>query len=127
MSTIPPYYSPEGSNDLFDSETGELIYSADKNTIWKDSTFEFIKEEIYKANAYRDLSNKRKLEKFISLGISSGKEFKINTPPPPSPDFLPKVYSALQREASFKVSDYKDFDDLIQNYKYKNPSFPDTL
>jgi hypothetical protein len=104
MSTIPPYYSPEGSNDLFNSETGELIFSA-KKTIWKDSTFECVKEEIYKEIDYKHLSNQRKLHNIVNAFISSGREIKINTPPPPSASFLPRVYNlqklALQDQELF--------------------------
>ena len=64
MSTNPPTFSPEGSDELFNSETGELIYSP-KKTIWVDT--------------YAEANRVQKLQESIS---SLGSRFKINTPPP---------------------------------------------
>lgn len=93
MSTNPPTFSPEGSDELFNSETGELIYSP-KKTIWVDT--------------YAEANRVQKLQESIS---SLGSRFKINTPPPPSPDFLPNAFYRPEPE---DMSKYSDFEDYIQ-------------
>ena len=59
MSTNP-YIFPEGSDELFNSETGELIYL--QKTIWVDT--------------YAEANRVQKLQESIS---SLGSRFKINT------------------------------------------------
>lgn len=110
MSPNVPLHSPIGSDELFNAETGELIYSA-KKTIYKDSTFEWIKDEIYADYEYRKLSNQRKLLQIVDSFIASVGEIKINTPPDPSPDFLPNAY---YRPAPDDLSKYSNFEDYIQ-------------
>lgn len=110
MSISPKYYTPEGSNELFDSETGELLYSA-QETIWFDDQFDIIKKETYKNNAYRDLENYRKLKGHVDSLIQSGVTIEIKKPPPPSPEFLPKAY---YRPPPEDMSKYTDFEDYVQ-------------
>lgn len=93
MSTNPPIFSPEGSDQIFNSETGELIYSP-KKTIWVD--------------IYAEANRVQKLQESIS---SLGSRFKINTPPPPSPDFLSNAY---YRSAPEDLSKYSDFEDFLR-------------
>lgn len=93
MSPNRPTYSPPDSEELFDAITGELIYSS-KVTIWVDT--------------YAEATRVQKLQSAIS---SLGNRIKINTPPPPSPDFLPTAY---YRSAPEDHSKYSDFEDYIQ-------------
>ena len=110
MSDIPKLFSPEGSDELYNSETGEMVYSP-KKTIWVDDQFDLIKQETYKKNAERDLHNYRKLKKYVDEFLLSGREIKINTPPPPSSDFLP---NAFYRSPPEDLSKYSVFEDYIQ-------------
>ena len=93
MSPNRSLFSPPDSEDLFDSLTGELVYSP-KKSIWSDT--------------YADANRIQKLQNSIS---SLGGRIKINTPPPPSPDFLPNAY---YRSAVEDMSEYSDFEDYIQ-------------
>lgn len=93
MSPNRPLYSPTDSDELFDSVTGELVYSS-KITIWVDT--------------YAEANRVQKLQESLSF---LGRRFKINTPPPPSPDFLPTAY---YRSAPEDHSEYFDFEDYIQ-------------
>ena len=93
MSANRPCFSPADSDDLFDSLTGELAYSP-KKSIFVDT--------------YAEANRVQKLQEAIS---SLGGRIKINTPPPPSPDFLPTAY---YRPAPEDHSKYSDFEDYIQ-------------
>lgn len=93
MSPNRPCFSPADSDELFDSLTGELIYSS-KKSIFVDT--------------YAEANRVQKLQEAIS---SLGGRIKINTPPPPSPDFLPNAY---YRSPPEDMSKYRDFEDFVQ-------------
>lgn len=93
MSPNRPCFSPADSDELFDSLTGELIYSP-KKSIFVDT--------------YAEANRVQKLQEAIS---SLGGRIKINTPPPPSPDFLPNAY---YRSPPEDMSKYRDFEDFVQ-------------
>lgn len=90
MSIPPPSFSPTDSNELYDSITGELIYSS-KKTVWHDSAY--------------NLDTYEKLLSAVDNVLKIKGEIKINTPPPPSSTFLPRVYNlqmlALQDQNFF--------------------------
>ena len=114
MSNNPPYYSPDLSTDLFDSTTGELIFSIVKNPIYKNSTFDFIKEEVYENQKIRDCAAQKKLSSFVDALIAKDVHIKINTPPHPSPDFLPNIYFQQKFNPEIDLSQFEDFEDFIQ-------------
>lgn len=93
MSANSSYFVVPESEDLVDSETGEIVYSKTKS--------------IY-GNTYADANRIQTLQKSIS---ALGRRMRINTPPPPSPEFLPNAY---YRPAPDDLSKYSDFEDYIQ-------------
>lgn len=97
MSPNSPLYTPIDSDDLFDSLTGELIYSPRKSIYFYSSS-----------EAEREYIRIRKLQKAFS---SLHGRIKINKPPPPSPDFLPNAY---YRSPPDDLNVYSDFEDFIQ-------------
>lgn len=103
MSAAFPFFSPDGSNDLYNSETVELFFSANrKPTIWYDSTDEII-----------ELEKIQKLNNIFTRAIKKHGSIKINTPPDTSPSFLPKIYDKMQT-CPDDLSQYLDFEDYIQ-------------
>jgi hypothetical protein len=105
MSNNPSPFTPEDSDELRDSETGELIYSP-KKTIW--------------SNNYSEANTIQKLQMVIS---SLGGRIKINTPPPPSPDFLSNVYFQQKFNFDIDFSKFEDFEDFIQKNMDTKTSF----
>ena len=93
MSPNRSLFSPPDSDELFDSLTGELVFSP-RTSLFVDT--------------YSEANRVQKLQSSIS---SLGNRIKINTPPPPSPDFLPNAY---YRSAPEDLSKYSDFEDFVQ-------------
>jgi len=99
VSPFPRLFLLEGTDCLFDSETGEFKFSpTQKNFTWYENQ--------------NDASFYDKLNSSIERVLKIKKKFVINTPPPPSPTFLPRVY-ALQQLA---LSDLEYFDKENGNF-----------
>lgn len=100
MSANSSHFVLPDSDDLVDSQTGEIVYSKTKS--------------IY-GDTYADANRIQTIQKSIS---ALGGSVKIKTPPPPSPEFLPNAYYRLPSE---DLSKYSDFEDYIQkNHKRYN-------
>lgn len=88
------------SDDLIDSETGEIVYSKTRSIF---------------GNTYADANRIQAIQKSIS---ALGASLKIKTPPPPSPEFLPNAYYRLPPEDHSKYSDFEDY--IQKNHKKYN-------
>ena len=92
MSPNRPCFSPADSDDLFDSLTGDLIYSP-KNLFSLIPMRKQIEFKTSRSYLFFRWSNKNKYSS------------------PPSPEFLPNAY---YRSPPEDMSKYRDFEDFVQ-------------